>query len=129
MANDPDASFMDALAGGVPLGVDTELPRTPAVVEENTEWTVAEPMGDELPRWMSNYASASSHPDVLLRQFQEDASEGMMVEVTVEEARRRYPGTLTVAALEAIENPPLILMRSALSMTEPMVLSRINTSV
>eukprot|EP00974_Lingulodinium_polyedra_P016291 1578384-Lingulodinium_polyedra.AAC.1 len=37
-ARGPDAEVMEILAAGVPLGVDTELPRTPRVIEEKSKW-------------------------------------------------------------------------------------------
>ena len=34
MYDDPDWEFVDSMGEGVPLGVDEQLPRTPAVFEE-----------------------------------------------------------------------------------------------
>ena len=61
--------------------------------EENTAWNVAPPELGQVARSMANYSSAQARPDVILKQFKEDAAEDMMVGVTLS----------LVAALGAIQ--------------------------
>eukprot|EP00974_Lingulodinium_polyedra_P027729 2678950-Lingulodinium_polyedra.AAC.1 len=55
---------------------------------------------------MANYVSARERPDALLRQFREDAAEGMMVRVPLADALAKYGDKLAIAALGAIEKRP-----------------------
>ena len=71
---DPDWSFVQDLGSGVPLGVDMDLPHTPAVFEEK---------GKAL--------------------FREEAALGWMIEIPEAEARARYGDRLAIAALGVVE--------------------------
>ena len=42
---DPDWSFVQGIGEGVPLGVDEDLPRTPAVFEEKGKWRLTDDAG------------------------------------------------------------------------------------
>ena len=92
-AGDPDAEFYEDMARVVPLGVVGEMPRTPAVFEEKTACA----------RTVTNYSSAQARPDVILKQFEEDAAEDMMVGVPLSKAKEKYGNKLLVAALGAIQ--------------------------
>ena len=102
-AGDPDAEFYEDMARGVPLGVVGEMPRTPAVFEEKTAWNVAPPEEGQVARTVTNYSSAQARPDVILKQFEEDAAEDMMVRVPLSKAKAKYGDKLLVAALGAIQ--------------------------
>ena len=43
LVEDPDAELYEIVAKGVPLCVYLELPRTPFVLEEKTEWNLNKP--------------------------------------------------------------------------------------
>ena len=77
-AGDPDWAFLLHIGEGVPLGVDEELPRTPAVYEPKVRWKLEADLGDALPE-KSNYASAADHLDAVEAQFREEAKLGCMV--------------------------------------------------
>ena len=81
----------EVMARGVPLGVVGEMPRTPAVFEEKTAWNVAPPEEGQVARTVTNYSSAQARPDVILKQFEEDAAEDVMV---TSRRPRRCTGTV-----------------------------------
>eukprot|EP00972_Heterocapsa_arctica_P003416 510218-Heterocapsa_arctica.AAC.1 len=64
------------------------MPRTPAVFERKREWKLDE-AGDVAPRtkWAESYTSAKERPEILLKQFHEDASEGMMIAIKLGDAK------------------------------------------
>ena len=102
-ADDPDAEFYEDMARGVPLGVVGEMPRTPAVFEEKTAWNVAPPEEGQVARSMANYSTAQARLDVILKQFEEDVAEDMMVRVPLSMAEAKYGDKLLVAALGATQ--------------------------
>ena len=72
---DPDWRFLHPeegpVASGVNLGVDRELPRTPAMFERKAHFkadTVGED-GVHTPHSKNNYGSTEGHPDVIEAQF------------------------------------------------------------
>ena len=73
MVGDEDYGFLEEMAtSGVPIGVDVELPRTPAVFEEKLKWSV-ESTDEELHDIISeNYASAEEHREDIKRQVMEE---------------------------------------------------------
>ena len=42
---DPDWEFVDGMGDGVPLGVDEQMPRTPAVCEVKGKWKLLDDAG------------------------------------------------------------------------------------
>ena len=104
-AGDPDTKVLNrgrhSFAEGVPIGVRRKMPRTPAVFARKVRWRALDETQEDFD--MGNYKSARDALPVLVGQMQEEAAEGLCEEVTEEEARRRYPGSLLrVAALGAI---------------------------
>ena len=88
---DPDWYFCQFWARGVWLGSpDRKLPRTPAVFDRKVKWRFAEPGGDLHGEWRRNYPSLDQHAELVLKQFQAEAEEGLMVQTTVGEALKEY---------------------------------------
>ena len=74
---DPDWELPESMAEGVPLGVGVELPRTPAVYEEQVKWSLEEDYDGAIHE-VSNYESVRGHESEVLRLFQEEEQEGWM---------------------------------------------------
>lgn len=94
---------MEHFAKGVDIGVENELPRTPAIFERKCKWTLAEEevqRGEEL--WASNYASVAEKPEALQKQFGEDEGTGWMMRMELKDIRKKYGRRLCVAALRAL---------------------------
>jgi len=100
---DPEGAFFDWLLLGVPVGAGVRLPRTPAIFERKTSWTLPWLEEEDAPRWVDNYSSARDRPEVLRKGFLEEEAEGMMVRTTLREAQQKYGPRLAVAALGALE--------------------------
>ena len=106
LLEDPDwevfAGGKHTFERGVPLGIGVELPRTPAVFRRKVRWRSYDE--STACRDMKNYKSAGEAGDSLREQFKKEEEEGLMFEVSEEEAKRMYPGDkLRVAAQGAIE--------------------------
>ena len=103
LAGDPDFEFIqEVTAHGVKLGVDVPLPRTPSVFEEKTKWNLQ--WIDSAPSSMqcTNYQSATENMQDIKRQVHEELQRGTVVKMSKEEALRKFPGKLNVAALGAV---------------------------
>lgn len=102
---DADHEYLEELITlGVPLGVNGEIPRIPAVYEEKVKWVL--PEGD-LERWeeeqlRDNYQSATEHLSAVADQIQEDVETGRVLKMSLEEARARFGKDLKVASLGAV---------------------------
>ena len=57
---DPDWEFVDGLGDGVRVGVDVQLPRTPAVFEEKGKWKLSDDAGPGVDA-CDNYHSVDPH--------------------------------------------------------------------
>jgi len=89
---------------GVPVGYNIRMPRTPAVFERKVHWRKYEEMS--FNPLNTNYKSVAGHEEALREQFIEEAKLGMMVEMSLEEAQKLYPGSLLrLSALGANEKP------------------------
>ena len=107
---DPDFRIFDgakeSFSTGVPIGFQCKLPRTPAVFERKTKFRSYEEGDSNL--FMDNFTTVRGHEEELENQFKAEAQLGMMVEVSLEEAKRLYPaGRLRIAGLGAIEKSDL----------------------
>jgi len=106
LANDPDfAIFEDpenSFVQGVPVGMGHKMTRAPAIFKRKQKWRKYDE--SQFQPDMENYRSASGLGNVLREQFEAEASLGMMVKMTLSEARERWPGDrLRIAAQGAIE--------------------------
>ena len=79
------------------------LPRTPAVFERKTRGRRYEPE-DYTLEGKAKYSSVSAASASIKAQFEEEAKEGRMVRMSVDEARRKFGSRLRVAPLAALEN-------------------------
>ena len=70
--------------------------------EEQVRWTLS----DAVPQGVSehaNYSSVGKHSEAVQKLFEAEQQLGWMVELSDQEAHRRYPGRLHVAALAVVE--------------------------
>jgi hypothetical protein len=102
---DPDFGELvhgeNCFANGVRLGVETPLPRAPAVFEERANFRKYDDPGDI--RDKDNYSSAKDHGKELLEQFSEEIQLGAMIAMDEAAARKEFGNRFLVAALGAIE--------------------------
>ena len=108
MMGDPDCDFLAVIAAeGVPIGVDVELPRTPAVFEEKTKWPLEPEEAETAEYWGDgNYESAVLHMDDIRRQIVEDVTAGAAVRMSVTAAKKKYGSRLTISCLGAVLKEP-----------------------
>ena len=100
---DPDFYFCTWWARGVWIGApDRVLPRAPALYDRKTKW----PKHDESVclhgKWKANYPSMKEHEAQVLKQFDAEIDEGMMVDTTLGCALDEYGDRLLLAATGAI---------------------------
>lgn len=100
---DEDFEFLGPLAAeGVPLGVDEQTPRTPAVYDEKEKWTVEQTDEEFHDVLAENYVSAEENAGDIARQVSEEVQKGTILKLSEEEAKKRFGGRLAVAALGAV---------------------------
>ena len=101
---DPDPHIAESVAVGVRTGILTDLPRTPAVFHEKTRWSLPDGSADAWAgeRAMSNHSSAAERPETIRAQLEQEVAEGMILQTTVGDARRRWGDHLVIAALGAV---------------------------
>jgi hypothetical protein len=99
---DPDWEFVDGMGEGVPLGVDEQLPRTPAVFEEKGKWKLPDDVGPGVDT-CENYRSVDPHLEKVKALFREEATLGWMEELPEDVARARFGTRLAIAALGVVE--------------------------
>ena len=103
---DPDWEVLteggDSFLSGVPLGVESPLPRTPAVYERKKAWRKYESQ-DGPPSSKANYISCEGNARVIREQFLVEEKEGFMRRTSLESLREEYGNNVCVAALGAIE--------------------------
>ena len=78
------------------------MPRTPALFERKVAWRLdyQEMKGEAVS--CDNYVTARDHPEALLKQFEEDVAEGMMVRMSEHAARAEWKENLCIASLGAL---------------------------
>ena len=102
--SDPDHYFGEWWARGVWLGSPSrKLPRTTAVFDRKAKWKFQDSTEEGGGDWQRNYPSLDDHAALVQSQFETEASEGLMKQVTLREALQEYGGDLTIAATGAIE--------------------------
>ena len=97
MYDDPDWEFVDSMGEGVPLGVDMQLPRTPAVFEEKGKWKLPDDAGPGVDT-CEKYRSVDPHLEKVKALFREEATLGWMEELPEDVARARCGTRLAIAA-------------------------------
>ena len=106
LVEDEDHSYLHGLAArGVPVGARGEIGKIGEVYDSKTK---GEPEGS-LPAWeedfqgsdRDNYRSATEHLDKVKLHIEEDIKKGWIVEMSREEAERRFGDELQIASLGA----------------------------
>ena len=105
LLQDPDYSCMADFAQGVRLGVEAELPRTPAVWLEKKKWPLEEFGFEEVSDLNANYPSAKLHRDALLKEMEAQKELGWILPMSFSAAQARF-GLVSVASLAVIEEAP-----------------------
>ena len=82
-----------------------KLSRTPSVFGRKKQWKT-KGSGTKPEFWKNNYRSATENIEEVRKIFEEQLQEHMFCCVSFEEAQRRWPGRLHVAALACIEQGP-----------------------
>ena len=95
---DLDWKFADGMGEGVPLGVDEQMPRTPAVFEEKGKWKLPDDAGPGVDM-CDNYRSVEPHMEQVKALFREEAALGWMKEYPEDVAKKKFGAGLAIAAL------------------------------
>ena len=101
-AGDGDCEFLEEAKAGLPLGVKSQMPRTPAAFEKQTEWSLVDDPTEECELARSNYPSAAEHEGHLRSHLEAEVKEGLVEKLEVEEFERRFGPDRTVAALAVL---------------------------
>ena len=104
---DPDWHYYEQIREGVPLGVNTTLPRTPAVFDEKCSWPLEEMANPESGE-AQNYKSIIGHEKQVRELFEAEAKQGWMVEMSDFEAEQKFGKDLFIAALAVVAEPDKI---------------------
>ena len=99
---DPDWAYPMSCSDGVPLGVDMEMPRTPAVFDEKTKWKF-DHLDGEPDRAVLSYTSTLCFEEKIEALFREEEKLGWMVEMRDEDAEKKYGKNLHLAGLGVVE--------------------------
>ena len=99
---DPDWEFVDGMGEGVPLGVDEQMPRTPAVFGEKGKWKLPDDAGPGVDM-CDNYRSVEPHIEQVKALFREEAALGWMEEYPEDVAREKFGTRFAIAALGVVE--------------------------
>jgi hypothetical protein len=100
---DPDHHFCEWWARGVWLGSpERPLPRTPALYNRKTKWTLKDDGQALHGDWRTNYSSLSEHESQVVKQYDAEIADGMMTKMSLGEALDRFGTDLILAATGAI---------------------------
>lgn len=105
LCGDPDADAMRVYMTGAPLGVDEELPRTPAVWPPRSKWRLPDFDAGSQNMFCDNYPSADDFREALEMDIEEQLAVGWMVKMTLGEAKAKFR-EVDVAALAVVEDRP-----------------------
>ena len=84
------------------VGPGAKLLRVPAVFDKKLKWRQYKEEESEPDLGRENYLSARDHASLLQRQFEAEAALGCLVEVPLEDAKRKFGDRLALASLGAI---------------------------
>eukprot|EP00438_Fugacium_kawagutii_P035385 Skav201844 [mRNA] locus=scaffold484:280511:282334:- [translate_table: standard] len=101
-AGDPDYGFLERAQVGLPLGVSEDLPRTPAIFEKQTKWSLEDDPSVEWCLAKENYVSAAEHKEHLRKHLEAEVDEGLMSKVDEKVFEERYGRRRAVAALAVL---------------------------
>ena len=106
ISGDPDSrayyTSRRSFARGVRVGPGAKLPRVPAVFDKKLKWRQYKEEESEPDLERENYLSARDHASIVQKQFEAEAALGCMVEVPLEDAKRKFGDRLALASLGAI---------------------------
>ena len=100
---DPDFEVLKELRAGVSAGILEQLPRVPAVFEEQTKWRLTEDPLDGGAEFNSNYKSVDEFREAVREQVQADQLEGRMMEFSEEDFRAEFGGNVAISALAVLQ--------------------------
>ncbi len=78
------------------------LPRTPALYNRKTKWTLKDDGQALHGDWRTNYSSLSEHESQVVKQYDAEIADGMMTKMSLGEALDRFGTDLILAATGAI---------------------------
>lgn len=100
----PDHYFGDFWANGIWLGSrGRKCPRTPAVFDCKVKWKYTEPDPPSHEEWQTNFPSLREHAALVNKQFLEEERDGLMIQMSLRDAIRRFGKDFTITATDAIE--------------------------
>ena len=100
---DPDYEVLRELRSGVSAGILEQLPKVPAVFEEQKKWRLVEDPLESGLDFNSNYKSVDEFKEQVREQFLADQEEGRMVEFTNEEFGRTFGKNSAISALAVLQ--------------------------
>ena len=101
-AGDPDSGFLEQAKTGLPLGVLSDLPRTPSIFEEQVKWNLEGEVGSDAVLQKENYSSAAEHERYLVEHLEQEVSEGLMIKMKESEFIEAFGENRAVAALAVL---------------------------
>jgi hypothetical protein len=87
---------------GLPVGVLNPLPRTPAIYEQQTKWSLEDDPLVVASLEAANYASVSEHEQFVYEHFDEEVKEGLMREMSEKDLREEFGEHVAIAALAVL---------------------------
>ena len=102
ISGDPDYRWLVKCKKGVRNGVNSRMPRVPAIYERKLKWALPEVSEEEFlmaEKLRDNYETISGSEAQVLKQFEAEQQEGMMLALEPDDAHQRYQDTLCVASL------------------------------
>ena len=111
LCGEEDAEYLAGVADrGVPLGLFNDIPRVKEVYDDNPKLQGPGEMETDWPDnegFRENYSSAEEHMALVEEHLEEDLKKGWLVKMSLEEAKRLYPGEgLQLASLGAVPKDP-----------------------
>ena len=98
---DPGWEFVEEIGSGVKLGVDVELPRTPAMFEEKVQWNLVDP-DDRMANVSEKCGTLEENMSEVRKLFEKERSLGWTVEMSDKEAQEAYGEKLYIASLAVV---------------------------
>lgn len=84
------------------MGVLNPLPRTPAIYEQQTKWSLEDDPLVVASLEAANYASVSEHEQFVYEHFDEEVKEGLMREMSEKDLREEFGEHVAIAALAVL---------------------------
>jgi len=101
-AGDCDWQFLQRARTGCPLGVLEELPRTPAVFEQQVKWALDDDPSMQWDLAKGNYISATRHEGHLRDHLESEVEAGLMDTMSGAQFEEKYVQHTAIAALAVL---------------------------